>query len=90
MLMLLALHIFIALTSVAWATVTFFKPAQSKFLLSYGLIAGTLISGTVLVFAADVSILRVCMSGLVYTSLVSVVTVAAHRKFATEKIPTKE
>ncbi|HSX07067.1 MAG TPA: hypothetical protein VLG92_05100 [Candidatus Saccharimonadia bacterium] len=64
--MLLLVHIIIALLGVVQATYALFMPSQTKIHISYGLVAATLVSGTVLVWQMHLSLVQPCLSGLVY------------------------
>lgn len=85
--MILLIHILIALSSIGVATVTLFKPTSRSLMASYGLISATIGSGIMLMILSPKSILHACISGLIYVSIVTVMTVFAHgraRKLATE------
>lgn len=87
--MVLALHILIALASVAFATYTFFTPSKAKIGASYSMVAATIASGTYLVVATDASMLHACMSGLFFTVTVSAITYASQRKLAAQIVRIK-
>jgi hypothetical protein len=76
--MILLTHIIIALASVLFSSLTFFTPSIKKLAIGYGLILGTIASGTVLIVTASASILHACISGLVYTTIITLVTIATH------------
>lgn len=78
--MILLTHIIIALASVAWASVTFFKPTHKKFITSYALIVATIGSGTALIVVDSSAMLHACVSGLIYVILITAITVAAQMK----------
>lgn len=80
--MLLAAHILIALASVGYTTYVFFVPSTAKLRASYALVALTIISGTYLAIANPAHILHTCVSGLLYTSIVSVGIAVTRRKLA--------
>ena len=83
------IHVIIAIVSVAIASFTFFKPSIKRLVASYGFILATVASGTFLVLTTSGSILRSCMTGLFYVTVVSVITIATHvraRKLAKEEI----
>ena len=87
--MILLVHILIALSSVGVATLAFFKPTNARLYTSYGLIAATLASGTFLILTLSTNILKSCLTGLVYVTIVSAITVATHvrvKKLAAEKV----
>jgi len=83
------LHVIIALSSVILSSVTFFKPTFNKLYVSYGFIVATVASGTYLIVSSSGSILRSCLTGLFYVTVVSIITIATHvkvRKLAKEEI----
>lgn len=84
--MIVLIHIIIALASIGIASLTFFKPSMKRLVVSYGFIVATVASGTYLLVAAQADILHTCLSGLLYVTVVSIVTIATHvkaRKLAT-------
>ena len=85
MLMALITHIIIALSSVAFTTLLFVAPTQVKFRINYALIGLTLATGTYMVVSTNTAILKACMSGLLYVSLVTLGTIAARIKFAKQQ-----
>ncbi|MGH7218682.1 MAG: hypothetical protein ACREGE_04545 [Candidatus Microsaccharimonas sp.] len=76
--MILLIHIITALASVLFSSLTFFKPSMNKLAIGYGLIIGTIASGTVLIVTASASVLHACVAGLVYTTAITLVTIATH------------
>lgn len=80
--MVVILHILIAVSSIILATAVFLKPNRSLLQASYGFIAATLVSGVCLVWVAPTKMLHVCVSGLLYTVVVTVITVMARARFA--------
>lgn len=83
--MILPLHITIALASIVVATAAFIAPSTSKLRVSYALTALTLLSGTYLAFSAPAHIVQTCISGILYTSIVTALVVFAHRKLVATK-----
>lgn len=83
--MLLLLHIAIALSSLGFTTHLYFSPTKAKFRLAYGLVGGTLASGTALVITTHSPLLSSCLTGLAYLVAVSFGLALAHRKFASEE-----
>ena len=63
--MLLLIHVTIAVTGLLATTATFIKPSNTKISFCYGLLGGTLLSGTLLVLASNTGLLRACVSGVV-------------------------
>jgi len=82
--MLLA-HISIALAGLACTTYLYFRPSSGALRGSYLLLAGTLLSGTYLVASMGSHLLQACMSGLLYTGVVSLGIAMARRKLAVQK-----
>jgi hypothetical protein len=87
--MILPIHIVAALAGLACATYLFFRPSQTVLKTSYGLLAGTLASGTVLAISTGSHLLEACMMGLLYTGAVSLGILAARRKLAAQKVRIK-
>ncbi|HSX31467.1 MAG TPA: hypothetical protein VLE99_06130 [Candidatus Saccharimonadales bacterium] len=78
--MLLLAHIVVALTSVLQATFGVLRPSRAKLLTTYGLIAGTLVTGTYLVISLHAPVLQSCVSGLAYlVATLPLAAVAQHR-----------
>jgi len=83
------IHVIIALSSVVLASFTFFKPTMKRLYASYGFIVATVASGTFLILTTSGSILRSCITGLFYVTVVSIITIATHvrvRKLAKQDI----
>jgi len=76
--MITLIHVLIAISSVAIASVTFFKPSVCRLIVSYGFIIATVASGTYLLLTTPGDILRSCLSGLLYVTAVTIVTIATH------------
>ncbi len=77
--MMLLTHIVIAIISLIIAIVLLARPNKSLVKVELGLIAGTLISGTALLFQGA-SLLHLCVSGLLFTSFSVVAVVFAVRR----------
>ena len=77
--MVLLMHIIIAIISVIVAVILLARPSQTLVKTELGLIAGTLLSGIVLLFQGA-SLLHLCVSGLLFTSLSVVAVVIAVRR----------
>lgn len=78
--MILALHITIALVSIAWTGYVFVSPSMRKLYGSYALVAGTLASGTYLVIAMSSPLLKSCLTGLAYLGIVFAGIIATQYK----------
>ena len=77
--MVLLIHIIIAIISVIVAVILLARPSQTLVKTELGLIAGTLLSGTALLLQGA-SLLHLCVSGLLFTSLsVAAVVIAVRR-----------
>lgn len=91
--MIVLIHVIIALASVAASSVTYFKPTTQRLLASYGLIVATIGSGTYLILSTAGDILRSCLTGLFYVTVVTIITIATHyrvRRLAHATIEDKE
>ncbi len=78
--MLLLLHIIIALSSLAYASLLLLRPSHEKMNMSRNLVIATIASGTALVFVQPSHIVQACVSGLTYISIVLVIMAAARYK----------
>jgi hypothetical protein len=78
--MLLLIHVFIALASIAYTSFLLVSPSQSGMRLAKVLVGLTLASGTVLAFSAPAHMLQTCVAGLTYTTIVSTGLVAVRGK----------
>ncbi|HSX44083.1 MAG TPA: hypothetical protein VLE69_02185 [Candidatus Saccharimonadales bacterium] len=83
--MLLITHLFIAFSSLVFTTYLYFSPSKAKFNVAYGLVGGTIVSGTALVITTHSPLLSSCVTGLVYLGIATFGIVASQRKFASEK-----
>jgi len=80
--MLLLVHIAIALSSIGLTGFTYLSPSKTKLKISYGMIGGTFITGTLLVILSPSHLVSACISGLLYLGLVSVGILSARHKLA--------
>lgn len=87
--MIIVVHVLLAVSSIASASLAFVAPSRAKLRTSYCLVAATLLSGTYLAIAQGTHMLASCMMGLVYVGFVTTAIVVAQRKLATVKIPVK-
>lgn len=78
--MLLLLHIIIALSSIAFASLLLLRPSHKKMNISRNLVIATITSGTALVFIQPSHMVQACVSGLTYISVVLVIMAAARYK----------
>lgn len=80
--MLIIAHVVLALSALGVSTAGFFKPSPNRLRISYGLAAGTLGTGVLLIVIAQAGILRTCLSGIMFFGIVSLLNELARRKFA--------
>jgi len=81
--MIILIHILIALSSVCFSTYLFFKPTNRNFYINYSLIGMTFATGIYLVLSTHSSLLKSCITGLIYLGVVSFATAAAqYRRIA--------
>ena len=81
--LILITHVVLALSSIILSGLSYIKPSQARLNLSYGLVAGTLASGTYLVISTSSGLLPSCVTGLAYLAIVSLAIFAAKYKLAT-------
>lgn len=80
--MLLLLHVIIALAGLVFTAVTFFAPSRTRINAAFGFLAATIASGTALVVVLQASMLRACISGLLYTAIIFLGIFAAQRRLS--------
>lgn len=78
--MIVAVHIFSALTTLILAGRAYFKPQSRLISAALGLFGVTIVSGTYLVLTKPTHILSVCLSGLLYSGFVGISLYAAKRR----------
>jgi hypothetical protein len=84
--MFILIHIILALSALALSIYCYFNPSNGKLKVSYGLAAGTLASGVLLIFVNNASVLRTCLTGIIFFGVVSVLNEAARSKLVAEYI----
>lgn len=77
--MILITHIIIAIISLIIAAILLARPTRGLVKTEVSLIAGTLVSGVALLFQGA-SLLHLCISGLLFTSLSVVAVLVAVRR----------
>jgi len=80
--MIILIHVILAISSVAYTALIFFKPTQAKLNKSYGLVAGTVATGTYLVVSTNSSLIQSCFTGLTYLAVVFAGIAATKAKLA--------
>lgn len=80
--MFILLHVIIALATVGYTAYLYFRPSPEKFSPAYFLLGGTIGSGVLLIFTTGASILRTCLTGLLFIGFVSVGIIASKQKLA--------
>lgn len=83
--MILITHIIIAIISLIVAAILLARPSRGLVKTEVSLIGGTLLSGTVLLFQGA-SLLHLCISGLLFTSLSVVAVLVAIRRMKLAKV----
>ncbi len=82
--MLILTHIILALSALALSVTAVFLPSKNKLRVSYGLAAGTLSSGALLIIINNASVLRTCLTGILFFGIVSILNETARHKLASE------
>lgn len=82
--MILITHLFVALSSIIYASYLWFQPSKGKFTRAYWLVAATIGTGILLVWQTHSKILSSCISGLIYLAVVSLQITLARRRLLTK------
>jgi len=88
--MIILIHVIFAITSIITASFTFFNPTIKKLIVSYGLILGTVGTGTYLLVTVPSHILESCIMGISYLTVVTIATIAAHVRLHAKQLATQE
>jgi hypothetical protein len=83
--MLLVLHIAAALGGIGLTTYSFLSPTMTKIKTSYLMVLLTIVTGTIIIIRDHLSILSVCLSGLLYIGFTVSGLIAAQAKLAKQK-----
>lgn len=83
MLMLLVAHILVALGGIVVAVVSLISLSPRAIHASYALTAATIVTGTGLVILKPESIIKSCLTGLLYLVVILTLTSLAHYRQAT-------
>lgn len=78
--MLIIIHVVLALSALILSVVANFMPSRDKLRVSYALAVGTLTSGVLLIVINHASLLRTCLSGILFFGVVSILNETARRK----------
>ena len=80
--MLLFIHVFVALVGLGASTYSYLQPTRNKLMTSATLLAGTLLSGSLLVMLSHSSIISACLSGVIYSGICLVAMGLGWKKMA--------
>jgi hypothetical protein len=80
--MIVFLHVFIALMSIAHVTYTYFRPTRKQLFISYSFVGLTVASGVGLVVLEPAHMIQACTSGLIYLAIMTVAIMATNVKLA--------
>jgi hypothetical protein len=83
--MVVLLHVVLALASLTLSSVNVFRPSIKLQKMSYGLAAGTLSSGVALIFINNASVLRTCVTGLIFFAVVTAMNEVARKRLSLQK-----
>jgi hypothetical protein len=81
---MIILHVLLAVASLIVSSINFFSPSTKKTTVSYGLATSTLVSGVLLILVNNASVLRTCLTGIVFFGVVTALNQVASRKLATQ------
>lgn len=82
---MILLHVVLALSALGVSAYANVKPSDAKLRVSYGLAIGTLSSGVALIVVNHASVLRTCLSGIIFFGVVSGLNEIARRKLLAYK-----
>jgi predicted membrane protein len=80
---MIALHVISALFGLGLATYLFFNPQKFSVITSYFNSILVVATGTLLVVTANAGILKTCLIGMAYLTIVLAITVRAHHGLVT-------
>lgn len=86
---MISIHIAFALVSLFYSTYVAIAPSPKKLKFVYLLMLGTFASGILLSLEREISLTRVCISGLAYTGFVLASILLAKRKIASMRLNSK-
>lgn len=78
--MIILLHVILAVASLGISSANLVKPSKNLQNVSYGLAGGTLASGVALILINNASVLRTCVTGLVFFAIVTAMNELARKK----------
>ncbi len=84
--MITLLHVILAVASLVLSTINVISPSRKLQTISYSLAGGTLASGVTLIFVNSASVLRTCITGLVFFAVITVMNELARKKLAKVEI----
>jgi ABC-type transport system involved in cytochrome bd biosynthesis fused ATPase/permease subunit len=84
--MILAFHIFFALTSLVYTTILYARPEAARFAAAYLLAATTLISGTYLIVISGSALLKSCVIGIAYMAVIAAQIIGARRRLSAVRV----
>jgi hypothetical protein len=82
--MLIVIHVLLALSAIGVSVFNLRKPTNTQLRISYQLAITTLISGVLLIIINNASVLRTCLTGIVFFAGVSMLNEFSRRKLALE------
>lgn len=74
------IHIILAVVSLVLASYNLTQPDKTRLKASYIAATGTLTSGALLIFINNASVLRTCLSGMVFFAVVSILNEVSRHK----------
>lgn len=81
---MIILHVLLAVASLVLSSINFFNPGAKKSIGSYGLATATVASGILLIVVNHASIVRTCLTGVIFFAVVIAMNQVASRKLATQ------
>ena len=82
--MILMFHITVAILGIILSALAFYSPSKIKVNLSSFCAVTTLFSGVILTVSSGANVVKVCLMGIVYFSLVAYLTYASSKKLSAQ------
>lgn len=82
---MLLMHVLISLGSVAYTAHLIARPTYTKVKVSYAFVAATIASGFGLIVFSHASMVRTCVTGLAFTTIVSAGILVARRRLQAQE-----
>jgi hypothetical protein len=83
---MIIIHVVFAISALAMSLINNYRPSAVKLKASYSLAVGTLSSGVLLIIVNNASVLRTCLTGIVFFGVVSILNETARHRLAVDHL----